>query len=526
MGRLGIDFGTTNTVFAVWDEASSDANPLTLPGYVRTMEVAGGKTPVIPSLIHYAEGGQQWIGQQVHEQRVYDARETFKWMKTAICNRNPSQRRVNGRQITNADAARDFLAPLLTVAMAELDLGDEEIAVTVPVESYEDYIDWVGTVASEVGLTRYRFIDEPSAAALGYGAHVQPGNVYCVFDFGGGTLDVAVVLIESEEEAAAGRRCRVLGKAGLELGGSSIDRWMFQHVLDTNKLHSSDDEVRAVSRILLNECERAKEGLSTKDRAEISVINPDTGAVIGAEYSRDDFEELLEDHELFRDIDKTIRRAMNDAVQRGYHEDQIHTVLMLGGSSLIPAVQKAVKRFFGKDRVKLDRPLDAVARGAAALVAGVDFYDHIHHNYGIRAVNAEGDYDYKVIVERGCAYPTSDPVAEKVLKATYDGQKKMGIAIFELGESLRGGSGVEMVFDADGAARTRKITPHDAEERSRFWMNEDSPTFLEADPPASRGEERFRVQFSIDGNKRLLITARDLQSSKLVFKDYPVVKLT
>ena len=97
----------------------------------------------------------------------------------------------------------------------ELGLVDEEIAFTVPVEAYEHYTDWIGKVAGESGLSRYRFIDEPSAAALGYGAHVQPGNVYCLFDFGGGTLDVAVVLIEEEAQAMAGE---FLISAGYRIG--------------------------------------------------------------------------------------------------------------------------------------------------------------------------------------------------------------------------------------------------------------------------------------------------------------------
>ena len=79
------------------------------------------------------------------------------------------------------------------------------MAFTVPVEAYEHYEDWLATVAEAAGVRRFRVIDEPSAAALGYGAHIQAGDVYLIFDFGGGTLDVSVVLVEEPDAAPAGR---------------------------------------------------------------------------------------------------------------------------------------------------------------------------------------------------------------------------------------------------------------------------------------------------------------------------------
>jgi len=114
------------------------------------------------------------------------------------------------------------------------------------------------------------------------------------------------------------------------------------------------------------------------------------------------------------------------------------------------------------------------------------------------------------------------------VKASYDGQAQLGIAIFEIGEqrSNENGTAVELVFDPTGAARVLHLTPDEQERRTSFWMNEHSPTFLSADPPGKQGEARFEVIFNIDGNKRLLITARDLKNGRLTHRDYPVVKLT
>jgi molecular chaperone DnaK (HSP70) len=192
-------------------------------------------------------------------------------------------------------------------------------------------------------------------------------------------------------------------------------------------------------------------------------------------------------------------------------------------------VQQTVRRIFDRDRVQLNRPLDAVARGAAAFIAGVDFYDHIQHDYAFRFMDpAKGDYDYYPIVERGTPYPTRDPVARVTIKGSYHGQTQLGLAIFELGERRRAHRqpALELVFDPQGAARLSAMSPDEEERQYYFWVNEHSPTFLNADPPAVKGEPRFDLEFGIDANKRLLVTARDIKTNKLVHRAYPVVKLT
>ena len=528
-GRLAIDFGTSNTVVAVWDDAKREGVPFHIPDYGYFHQQGDEQFSVIPSLIHYAPEKRRWIGGQILQRELYGAERTFRWMKRYISNRSPVKLRFDGQAISHFDAGKDFLSAVLLFAAAELDLKNEEIALTVPVEAFEHYENWLADVAEAVGMPRFRLIDEASAAALGYGAHIQPGDVYLIFDFGGGTLDIAVVLIEEQEQAQAGRRCRVLGKAGAELGGMLIDQWLFQEILRQNGCQDYDDDVRQLSRTLLVECERLKERLSAHEQAEIRVAHPTSGVVLTAEFTRTQFETLLDDHNLFMLIDQTLRRALKGTHERGYDEEHVKAVLMVGGSSQIPAVQKMVQRQFGKERVWFHRPFDAVARGAAAFVAGVDFYDHIQHDYAIRHVNrGKGGYDYRTLVRRGTPYPTSQPVDTFTVKATYDGQAQLGIAIFEMGERRQRGSNqpIELVFDPSGAARLTSVSIDDEDRRTYFWMNEHNPTFLSADPAAKQGEARFEAQFEIDGNKRLLITTRDLQTGQTLYRDYPVVKLT
>lgn len=532
-GRLAIDFGTSNSVVATWDETRQEGVPLHIPDYGHLIQQGEEQISVIPSLAHYTDDGRLWLGEQVLQRNLKQSNQTFRWMKRYIINRSPIQKQIYGRSISHSQAGRDFLSSILLFATQELDLHDEEVALTVPVESYEHYENWLEETLEAANLQRFRLIDEPSAAALGYGAHIQPGDVYLIFDFGGGTLDVAMVLVEPEATPTPshqrGRRCRVLGKAGAEIGGMTIDQWIFQEVLRQNERSDADEDIRQVSGALLVECERLKESLSFQQQASLSMVLPDTGAALGAEFSQAQLEALLDKHEAFAEIDRTIRRSLNAARERGYGEEHIKDVLMVGGSSQIPAVQRALRRIFGSERVQLNRPLDAIARGAAAFVAGVDFFDHIQHDYAIRYVNRQkNEYDYRILVPRGTAYPTSEAVERLTIKATYDGQAQLGLAIYEIGEQRQAGSPhrVELVFDPSGAARVSPISPEEEDRRVLFWMNEHQPTFLQADPPAQRGQPRFEVEFNIDANKRLLITVRDLLQNRLTHRDYPVVKLS
>lgn len=114
-----------------------------------------------------------------------------------------------------------------------------------------------------------------------------------------------------------------------------------------------------------------------------------------------------------------------------------------------------------------------------------------------------------------------------MIKASYDGQRQLGLAIFEMGhQRQQSHQEMELVFDPSGAARIVQVTPAEQEERLQFWMNEHTPTFLVADPPGKQGDPRFEVEFNVDANKRLTITARDVLTGRLTHQNYPVIRLS
>lgn len=528
-GRFAIDFGTSNTVLAVWDEHKKQSQLIALPEFNRLIKHGQSAIPIIPSLIHYTEDNRQWIGQQVIERNLYHSRHTFRWMKRYISQRSPIKVQLENNLVSPFSAGRDFLTILMQFATQQLDLDkNEEIAFSVPVESYEHYEEWLASVAEGAGIPRFRLIDEPSAAALGYGTHLQPGQVVLVFDFGGGTMHASMVLMDVENGSSARQRCRVLGKAGKFIGGASIDQWILQDLLTRHGRSPNEENISKISNKLLIACEKAKETLSIENSAALALSEESNQEEFQAMLTRSELEETLDHHGLYTAIGQTLRSALNFSRERGYEEQDIHSVLLIGGSCAIPSVQRSIRQMFGKDKVFYDRPFDAVASGAAAFVAGVDFFDHIQHNYAIRYIHPQhGGYDYRVIVKRGTPYPTQQAIAKMVIKPSYDGQQQLGLAIFEMSDSTDSSDqGVELIFDQNGTARIAPVTPHEIEQRRLFWMNEAHLTFLPADPPGKQGEPRFEVEFGIDANKRLIFTARDLVSGHLTHKDFPVVKLT
>jgi molecular chaperone DnaK len=346
-GRLGIDFGTSNTVLALWNEGQRQAVSLPIAEYSHQWTQAGETVSIIPSLIHYAENDQIWIGEQVIQRDLQNSPLTMRWMKRYISHRSPMKVLHKGLEITPYRAGQDFLNTVLISAAQEISPTDEEVGLSVPVESFEHYENWLTGIAEAAGMSRFRLIDEPSAAALGYGAHIQPGNVYLIFDFGGGTMHTSVVLIETEEKTAVGRRCRVLGKAGRDIGGATIDQWLFQDVLRQNRLQDGDPAVRRISNQLLVECQRIKELLTDEEAVGFSLDTGISNIMVNAAYTRSTFDDLLDQNDLFTAINQIVRSTLNMAVERGYREEDIQAVLMVGGSSQIPSVQRAFRQIFG-----------------------------------------------------------------------------------------------------------------------------------------------------------------------------------
>ncbi|XRQ12088.1 Hsp70 family protein [Actinomadura welshii] len=528
--RIGIDFGTANTVVAGWDHALDRGSPIPLPGLDLTRDGGRGVDQrVVPSRIAFSAADERrWVGAQVTPAMTGDPGiEVFQSAKSAVTGRTVDiPRRLGGdRTVTAREAATRFLSDVMASAVLAVDAGDLEIVATAPVESFDTYRDWlVREVGEDAGGARLRVLDEATAAAVGYSARLNPGEVFLVFDFGAGTLDTSVVKVLDPSNATAGAAVRTISKAGLDLGGDHIDALLAEHAAEQAAVPLGDAEAyNRVFRDLLRSAEKAKVALT---EAESAVIEAGPHRV---EIGRAEFEGLLRKRDVLGRVSRALRKTLDGAAAKGFPAAEITKVFLVGGTSLIPAVQDVLALQFPPDILHLDRPLEAVAAGAAGIAGGYELSDHIQHDYAIRHVNRDtGVYEFETLVEAGTEYPTPEPVKQLTIKAIRDGQKHLGIAVYELAHASQreASTDLEIMFDANGGARTVAVTAQRLQERSRLWLNEDSPTFLEADPPAEAGVDRFRLDFRVDAQKRLTVSAYDLRRNTLVLDRQPVVRLS
>jgi molecular chaperone DnaK (HSP70) len=534
--RIGIDFGAANTVVARWDDDLGRGEPVPLEGIDLFREAGQGVSQrVIPSLIAYShDGDRRWVGAQVasRPELLADPGVTvFQSAKSNVTGRAVDiARTVGDRKITGRDAATQFLGDVTALAVLAVGADDLEIVATAPVETFDAYRDWlVREVGEGLGAARLRVVDEATAAAVGYRARMSPGDVFCVFDFGAGTLDISVVRVQEPDAARAGSGVRTIAKAGLDLGGNHIDALLAEWAAGQAGLgHGDAVAYNRVFRRLLTSAEAAKVALTGRDQATIDATDPVTGARYRARITQPEFERLLRDKDILGRAGRGLRKALDSAAARGYQADVIAGVFLVGGSSLIPAVQDLLRLQFDPAIVHLERPLEAVAAGAAGIAGGQELHDHIQHDYAIRHVGAaSGSYEFETLVQAGTAYPTPDPVRSLTIKAIHEQQRRLGIAIYELAHATYrdASADLEILFDADGGARTVAVGTQQRQENAMLWLNEDSLTFLDADPPAAAGADRFRLDFRIDAQKRLTVSAFDLDRQAWVLDRQPVVRL-
>jgi len=526
--KMAVDFGTSNTVVAFWDDDRDDVvlhhvPDVTLPFRFR-QDGEDLEIPYIPSLIYYRNANIRFVGYQVIGKSLERKQGAFRWMKAYI----QSRRRIkyplpDGTRVDYFQAGRDFLESVLLFASEYVDINSAEIAFTVPVESFEHYAEWLSDACVKMKVRRYRFIDESSACIFGYETHLQAGDVFLIFDFGGGTLDVSVVRIE--EQVRGGKGCRVLGKAGCDIGGRIIDGWIYKDLLHRAGIH--DIDARQAGALFMLKVEEIKEQLSSEMVFRYDIKHTSSSLRMTGLYHRAELEDLLEKNGLYHNVQSTIERAVRAAEEKGTAKNDIKEALLVGGSSQIPSIRRQVRIFFG-DKTRAYRPYDAAARGACRyLTSGIEaLYDHIQHDYAIRDYDPKtGRHRFSPLVPRGTHYPTEPDFKRLTMKAVRNGQRFLGIDIYEVAEegSYAGGTG-ELVFDLNGGL-VFDNQPHAVEAGTEFWMNEHNPTFIEADPPARRGEPRFAVTFRVDAQKRLLVTVFDIITQKHKYKDHPVVKL-
>lgn len=529
--KFAIDFGTTNSVVARWDSDKEDAEIINLPGISDT--VVSNRPPIVPSLMYVnnAKENSFTVGQAVRKRGLDAQRDNrlFRNFKRGIvASKAPDPRDIDGVSFGDLQAGEHFIKELLK----QMPYGDEDIeqlVLTTPVASFEGYLAWLNDVIDDIAPNKIRIVDESTAAALGYSV-TKPGAVVLVFDFGGGTLDLSLVQLPEHREKTGGflhklrgrnanqHSAKVIAKAGRIIGGSDIDQWILAEILKRTGLQSTD--LGSDYSALLTACEQAKITLSTQEQTQIQFSVSGTG--YDERLTRAELEKMLNNNEFDVALRRVVDKVMHVARQRGIFKEDIHYVLMVGGTSLMPFVQQTLGKYFTDMAVRADKPFTAVAEGALQVAAGYGLEDYLIHSYGLRHINPEtNEHDWDEIIAMGSPYPIERPI-DVVLSTAHQDQQEIELIIGEIDTDAIAMVEVkyedgQAVFVAQTGESEQTIIPLNETNALNYLVN--------LDPKGKMGQDRIKASFTVDERRRLKVSVFDLQTNKLLLEDVAVVTL-
>ncbi|MBQ3948813.1 MAG: molecular chaperone DnaK, partial [Ruminococcus sp.] len=348
MGKIiGIDLGTTNSCVAVME----GGNAVVIPNS------EGARTT--PSVVAFTNNGERLVGQVAKRQAITNHDRTVSSIKRHMG--SDYKVAIDGKNYTPQEISSMILQKLKADAEAYLGETVTEAVITVPAYFTDSQRQATKDAGQIAGLTVRRIINEPTAAALSYGIDKEEEQTVMVYDLGGGTFDVSI--IEMGEDVQ-----QVLATAGNNrLGGDDFDQRIINWIVDEFKkaegIDLSADKMAAQR--LKDAAEKAKIELSSTTTSNINIpfITVDatgTPKHLDLTLTQAKFNELTAD--LVEATMGPVRQALSDS---GLNISEINKVLMVGGSSRIPAVQEAVKKLIGKDPFKGINPDECVALGAA-----------------------------------------------------------------------------------------------------------------------------------------------------------------
>ena len=462
---IGIDLGTTNSCVAVIEGGE--------PVVIANAE--GARTT--PSVVAFSKTGERMVGQVAKRQAITNPDRTISSIKREMGTDHKVT--IDGKSYTPQEISAMILQKLKGDAEAYLGESVTSAVITVPAYFTDAQRQATKDAGKIAGLDVKRIINEPTAAALSYGIDKEDDQKIMVYDLGGGTFDVSII------EMGDGVQ-EVLATAGNNrLGGDDFDKRVMDWIINSFKVSDGIDlsgDKMAMQRIK-EAAEKAKIELSGMTSASINLpfITADaTGPKhLDLTLSRAKFNELTADL-----VEKTmgpVRQALSDS---GLSIGEINKVLMVGGSSRIPAVQEAVKKLIGKEPFKGINPDECVAIGAALQagvlggeVQGLLLLDVTPLSLG---VETRGGVMTK-IVDRHTTIPTKK---SQIFSTAADGQTQVEVNVLQGEREFARDNKQLGLFKLDGIA------------------------------PAPRGIPQIEVTFDIDANGIVNVSAKDLGTGK------------
>lgn len=524
MTTVAIDFGTSNTVVAMLEPDTQLPKTLHFPVISRVFRLISSKgepleIPVVPSLAFVNAAGQLVLGEQVRSQRLGQAQpdRLFKAFKRdLVADFQPPPRPINGHYYSAEVISERFLHALWQ-HLHHQHIQPSHVIFTVPVGAFERYLDWFRDIAEQLEIDQVHLVDESTAAALGYAVH-RPGSLVLVIDLGGGTLDLSLVRTVPPVGTDKTLQAEVLAKSDAYIGGEDIDLWIVEDYLQRSG--TSREIIGEVGwQNLLTIAERLKIRLSKAQTAKESWLDERTFTSYEVQLTRSQLEEILDIHQFLEQLRRALDEVLAIALGKGISKSEIEQVLLVGGSCLIPAVQQLILSYFGRQRVRLDKPFEAVAHGALVLNQLKHIDDYLHHSYAIRLWQPfTKSYSYVRLFDRGTRYPCIRPDLLTLQVAT-EGQREIRLDIGEVADI----SQAEVVYDAQG--RMTSSTLSQAETYRSLAIHHDQTCVAHLDPPGQVGVDRVSVQFEVNEQRILVATVRDLLVNQVLIDKGAIAKL-
>ena len=462
---IGIDLGTTNSCVAVMEggEATVIAN------------AEGSRTT--PSVVAFSKNNERMVGQVAKRQAITNPAKTISSIKRHMGSDYKVD--IDGKKYTPQEISAMILQKLKSDAEAYLGEKVTEAVITVPAYFTDAQRQATKDAGKIAGLDVKRIINEPTAAALAYGMDKEHEQKVMVYDLGGGTFDVSII------EMGDGVH-EVLATAGNnKLGGDDFDERIMNYLVDEFKKSSGIDlktDKMAMQRIK-EAAEKAKIELSGMMQANVNLPFITADALgpkhLDINITRAKFDELTSD--LVEMTMGPVRQALSDS---GLEASNIQKILLVGGSTRIPAVQEAVKKFIGQEPFKGINPDECVAVGAAIQggvlggeVKGLLLLDVTPLSLGLETLGGV----FTKIIDRNTTIPTKK---SQVFSTAVDNQTSVEIHILQGEREMAKDNKTLGFFKLDGI------------------------------PPAPRGVPQIEVTFDIDANGIVNVSAKDLGTQK------------